>query len=66
MRDIDTEKAIDKAIEKWNFNYVKLYDNEFKEFPDILARIEESKQKVIVESVSEFIIQEFLNEQESL
>jgi hypothetical protein len=39
LRDIDNERAQDEAIKKSNFNYLKLYDNKFNKFSEILNMI---------------------------
>lgn len=70
LRDIETERLEDKAIEKSNFNYIKIYDNEFGKFIDAVEKIKENledpnnKKQVIVESYIEGMddISELLNE----
>lgn len=37
LRDIDKEYAIDNAIKKTNFNYVKVFDKEYEEFFDFIV-----------------------------
>ena len=36
LRDIDDEKLQDEAIRKTSYNYVKIYDNDFKEFSNVI------------------------------
>lgn len=60
LRDIDVEKAEDRAIEKTNFNYIKIYDNQFGKFIDGIAKIkehldddEDKRPKIIIEEFTE-------------
>lgn len=55
LRDLETERAQDKAIESTNYNYIKIYDNQFEKFlmgvDDIKKNLEENrKQRTIVEN----------------
>jgi len=43
LRDIDDEKAQDAAIKKSNFNYLKLYDNKFDKFLEILQMVKDKQ-----------------------
>lgn len=46
LRDIEDEKLEDAAIKKTSYNYIKIYDNDFKKFNKILdyfKNIDESK-----------------------
>lgn len=55
LRDIESEKAQDKAIEQTTYNYIKIYDNEFSKFPKLLANIKSQPEKrVVIESVEQF------------
>ena len=36
LRDIEAEKLEDEAIRKSNFNYIKIYDNDFEKFDKLL------------------------------
>ncbi len=50
LRDIENEKAQDIEIAKSSYNYLKLYDNKFKDFNKIIEEIDkakDSKTKVI-------------------
>lgn len=53
LRDIEIEHLEDDAIKKSNFNYIKIYDNEFGKFSEILSKIPEpgDNRKIIVESL---------------
>lgn len=63
LRDIETEKAQDAAISKSNFNYIKIYDNEFTSFSSVIDKIRNSDKQVVVESIYIFNKnQELLNE----
>lgn len=55
LRDLDTELLEDAAIKKSNFNYVKIYDNDFDKFIEVIEAIRNNTEKniekrVIVES----------------
>jgi hypothetical protein len=54
LRDIDVEKAQDEAIKRSDFNYLKLYDNDFDKFLEISETIRSSKEarptKIILEN----------------
>ena len=59
LRDIDIERAEDHAIEMSNFNYIKVYDNQFGKFVKGIEEIKENldndnngqpTKKVIIES----------------
>jgi hypothetical protein len=39
LRDIDDERAQDEAVKKSNFNYLKMYDNNFDKFLEIIEMI---------------------------
>lgn len=58
LRDIEIEKAEDRAIEKSNFNYIKIYDNQFGKFLTGIDKIKENMEnhetskKVIIENFS--------------
>lgn len=43
LRDIDVERAQDSAIKASTFNYLKLYDNNFSKFTDIINKLQESE-----------------------
>lgn len=43
LRDIDDERAQDAAVKKSSFNYLKLYDNKFRKFQEILDMIKNQK-----------------------
>lgn len=55
LRDIDTEKAQDQAIKKSNYHYIKVYDNSFEKFVDVVNQLEKqdikSKKRIFVEGV---------------
>ena len=58
LRDIERERQQDKAIEQSNFNYIKLYDNEFGKFIPAIERIKNNiesgkTKKVIIESLQD-------------
>lgn len=56
LRDIQMEKAQDEMIKKSNFNYLKVYENEFDEISKIIDAIRSNPEKrVLVESVTQFI-----------
>lgn len=60
LRDIDIERLEDEAVKKSNFNYIKIYDNEFDKFTDAIEIIKKNtenniEKRVIIES-SESII----------
>jgi hypothetical protein len=44
LRDIEDEKAQDEAIKQSKFNYLKLYDNKFDKFIDIVDMIKNREQ----------------------
>jgi hypothetical protein len=49
LRDIETEMAQDKAIENSKYNYLKLYDNNFERFLEIIHDINKApKNKKVV------------------
>lgn len=55
LRDLETERAQDRAIEKSQFSYVKIYDNQFSKFMDCIETIKNNTEnnidkKVIFES----------------
>jgi hypothetical protein len=54
LRDIEIEKAQDEAIKRSEFNYLKLYDNQFDRFLEISETIRSSKDarptKIILEN----------------
>jgi hypothetical protein len=55
LRDIDIEKLEDEAIKRSNFNYVKIYDNEFDKFTDAIEVIKKNtenniEKRIIIES----------------
>jgi hypothetical protein len=55
LRDIEIEKAQDKAIQASNFNYIKIYDNEFDRFENALSIIYNKPEKrVFLESSQAF------------
>jgi len=70
LRDIEIEHLEDAEIKKSNFNYIKIYDNQFSKFMDGIKEIEdnidahENEKKVIIESfVDQYDeISELLNE----
>ena len=43
LRDIDDERAQDAAIKKSDFNYLKLYDNKFSKFIEVIGMIKEQQ-----------------------
>jgi len=44
LRDIDRERFQDNAIKKSNFNYLKIYDNDFKRFDKVITEIDPDKK----------------------
>lgn len=57
LRDLERERAEDKAIEKTTYNYIKLYDNDFSKFLPAVEEIRDSmnnnsEKKIIIESSS--------------
>jgi hypothetical protein len=44
LRDIEVEKAQDEAIRKSTFNYIKIYDNKFDPFLNMLSMIKNQKK----------------------
>jgi len=44
LRDIENEKVQDNAIKKSKFNYLKLYDNNFNKFVEIMNLIKDREQ----------------------
>ena len=58
LRDLDRELAEDNAIKKSEYNYIKIYDNQFSKFLDGMEKIKNSmengeKKKVIIESFTD-------------
>jgi hypothetical protein len=55
LRDIEIEKTQDEAIKKSDFNYLKLYDNDFDKFLEIIEMIKDDKRpkvtKVFLENM---------------
>lgn len=55
LRDIDIERSQDEAIKASTFNYLKLYDNNFSKFTDIVTKLQESdnpkEARIFLESV---------------
>jgi hypothetical protein len=55
LRDIETEKYQDLAIKTSKFNYLKLYDNNFDKFLEIMDMIkeekEDSKKRIFLENI---------------
>lgn len=56
LRDLEIEKLEDASIKKSNFNYIKIYDNDFEKFSEAISEIKDNtdkgiEKKVIVESV---------------
>jgi len=55
LRDIEVEEAQDEAIKKSDFNYLKLYDNNFDKFVEIMSTIKEDKRpkssKIFLEQI---------------
>jgi hypothetical protein len=55
LRDIDIEKREDAAIEKSSFNYIKLYDTNFADFPKYIDQLKDNQannKRTLIESVS--------------
>lgn len=55
LRDLERERAQDSAIKSTNYNYIKIYDNQFEKFlsgvEEIKKNLElDNKKKVIIES----------------
>jgi len=48
LRDIDNENAQDEAIKRSNFNYLKLFDNKFSKFLEVVGLLKEEKSKKII------------------
>lgn len=51
LRDIETEQLEDEAIKKTNFNYIKIYDNNFKEFAKAFAYLQDLEPEEIPKRV---------------
>ena len=63
LRDIETERAQDDAIKRTTYNYLKLYDNNFGKFNEILEKIRNSTdtdptKKIVLESYNSNILKE--------
>lgn len=73
LRDIEIEKLEDAAIRRSNFNYIKIYDNQFGKFMEGIETIKNNTEnnlhkQVIIESYCEdsdgesLLLEEFNNE----
>ena len=61
LRDLEIEKLEDAAIKKSNFNYIKIYDNDFEKFIEVIEAIRSNTEKNIEKKV---IIESFGNDKE--
>lgn len=57
LRDLDREHAQDVAIKSSNYNYIKIYDNQFSQFMDGIEKIkditdDDPNKKIVIESCS--------------
>ena len=55
LRDLDNERAQDAAIKATEYNYIKVYDNEFTKFMEAVEEIKKNfdngnKKRIIIES----------------
>lgn len=52
LRDIENERAEDRAIKNSSFNYLKIYDNDFSDFIEVVEKLKDSENntRIFIES----------------
>lgn len=63
LRDVDIERSQDAAIKNSNFNYIKIYDNQFTKF---ISGVEVIKKNTEAGNIKEKVILENFNLSESI
>lgn len=53
LRDIEDERAEDRAIKNSSFNYLKIYDNDFSDFITVIEKLKnnEDNSRIFIESL---------------